>query len=399
MNDDFVESKMVAHIIFHYPLPLPTSLSSGSKVRPIKMLQAFRAMGYTVHVISGGSEERTRSFQHIQELAASGTDFAFLYCELPGPPLLWLNRQERNRFIDFRVLVWCRKNKIPIGLFYRDVHWRFNSIFKTAVAQPKRSIVRSLFRVEWVAIQRLVQHLFLPSREMARYLPTTWPEDQFYALPPGTENPDPDNISHRGASENISSGGATVNEIEQRKLNLFYVGGITPPLYDLLPFIQAVQQLHFVNLTICCREAEWNQSKDYYKCIHKSHQVQIVHVEGESLNQYYQLADIFSMVLAAHPYLTFAMPVKIFESLGHTVPLLVSSETTVVARFVEAEQIGWVTTTQEEICEQLEFLHRNRHIIEEKRSHIEIVRKKHTWQSRAKKVAHVLSATYDSRSA
>lgn len=172
-------------------------------------------------------------------------------------------------------------------------------------------------------------------------------------------------------------------------LYLFYVGGVTPPLYDLRPLFDAVRGMEGISLTLCCRDAEWEQVKSYYAPIDES-KVCIVHANGEGLKTYYWHADLFALIWRVNPYLSFAMPVKIFEALGYGVPIL-TTDGTEASRFVAKEGIGWVVSTMDELRELLSYLKTNPQAIAEKRRRVETVREHHTWQVRAQMVANILT--------
>ena len=53
--------------IFHMPLPLDKNSKSASGIRPQKMLQAFKDIGYEVFEITGYGKERKRSIQVVKK--------------------------------------------------------------------------------------------------------------------------------------------------------------------------------------------------------------------------------------------------------------------------------------------------------------------------------------------
>ena len=50
--------------IFHFPNPLNENGTSGSSIRPVKMLNALRNIGYEVDIISGYSNEREQNIKN-----------------------------------------------------------------------------------------------------------------------------------------------------------------------------------------------------------------------------------------------------------------------------------------------------------------------------------------------
>jgi hypothetical protein len=85
--------------------------------------------------------------------------------------------------MDWNFFRFCKKNKIPIGLFYRDIYWLFEEYgreLNTAEALVAKLAYR--FDLEWY--QRTLTKLYLPSIEMGKYIPRVSP-DKFASLPPG----------------------------------------------------------------------------------------------------------------------------------------------------------------------------------------------------------------------
>ncbi|ALO66316.1 hypothetical protein AS189_07200 [Arthrobacter alpinus] len=48
----------MARMIYHVPYPLNPEGKSGSALRPMRMLEAFREIGYEVELVSGESKQR-----------------------------------------------------------------------------------------------------------------------------------------------------------------------------------------------------------------------------------------------------------------------------------------------------------------------------------------------------
>ena len=54
-------------MIFHYPKTLNNFLKRGSAIRPLKMLQAFKNIGYEVDLVVGNWSERKESILSIKK--------------------------------------------------------------------------------------------------------------------------------------------------------------------------------------------------------------------------------------------------------------------------------------------------------------------------------------------
>jgi glycosyltransferase involved in cell wall biosynthesis len=361
-------------MIYHHPLPLPQQGLSGSMVRICKMIEAFRNIGYTVHEVHGYARERKEAIKKIKASARGGQKFDFLYSESSTAPTLLAKRNIGKPFLEIDLFTWCRRNVIPVGLFYRDIHWRFDQ-YKTVARLPRRAIAILLYWYDWLQYQSLVNYLFLPSLEMATFLPFGWRRDWIHALPPGCDIKDKSNnlCSMKGG------GGLT----------LLYVGGMKPPLYDLTPLFESINISNVVSLILCCRQNEWQEVSDFYGYI--SHEkVKIVHVNSHQLAPYYFSADAFLLAWEQHPYLSFAMPVKLFESIGYGLPLI-SMTGTRAASFITEKKIGWVVMNTEELVSLFEHLVRHPEEVIQKKKNVESMREEHTWEMRAKQVAAILS--------
>lgn len=366
----------MASMIFHHPYLINDEGNSGSQVRPYQMLKAFRRIGYDVDVISGYGRERKKEIRKIKIKVSKGKVFDFVYSESSTMPTLLTETHHYPiyPFLDFGFLGWAKKNLIPIGLFYRDMHWRF-SHYKNSVSPLKRAASIPLYKYDWVKYQRLLDHLFLPTLELQDVLPGSWDINKMSALPPGCRI----NLVVDKRPETLNSG-----------LRLFYVGGVTPPLYNLNPLFRTVNDAEGAHLTLCCREKEWKSVQNLYKPFNKK-KVDIIHQSGSRLQKYYSNADIFALLWDTYEYLEYAMPVKVFESIGNGLPVMTLNGTA-VARFVQQENIGWVVNSVEEAKCLMVHLSTNRGEVNSKTQEVLRVRNNHTWDNRAKTVARVLNS-------
>lgn len=359
--------------IFHHPFPIQSGGTSGSRVRPYQMISAFRELGYEVRIISGYARERSLQVARLRQDLTNGQRFDFAYSESHTSPMQLTdpNHLPLRPFVEHRFFHMLKRSNVPVGLFYRDVYWRFDQ-FKVAYPTPKWQVMTHFYRKEWGLIRKYVDHLFLPSMRMATALPTSWPSSSITPLPPGIITQPPRN----NATPAID-----------KRLRLIYVGGVTPPLYDLTPLIDSVHDLPDVHLTICCRPDEWQKVASHYR---SASNVQIVHFSGKQLASLYSTSDLAVIAREPHPYLDFAMPVKVFEALAHGLPLVVlgQSET---ARFVKQENVGWVVDSIPALRSFLDTLRSNRSALESMYERIPMVQQRHTWAARAQLVANILT--------
>lgn len=364
-------------VIFHHPEPITDSPLSGSQVRPYQMMQAFSSLGYEVVSVTGYADKRKQAIASIcAEINSRPQSFAFLYAESSTTPHLLT---ERNHIpispsLDFGFFRFVREHGIPVGLFYRDVFWRF-PLFKETVAWYKRLFMIPAYYYDIMQYRRVLNHLFLPSLTMAEMIPGSWPIEKMSALPPGCS------ISDASPYDDDYSA--------HRPLRLFYVGGVTPPVYDIRPVLEAMQDLTDVSLVICCRKEEWAAAKKAYH-LSLGENIKIVHAQGDELNALYGRTDIALAVFAPHEYRRFAMPVKLFEALGRGLPVIASDGTS-VSKFVADEDIGWCITSSTDLRALLQYLVVNRELVAAKHASISLVRTRHTWIARATSAANVLN--------
>jgi glycosyltransferase involved in cell wall biosynthesis len=359
-------------LIYHYAWPIAGEYS-GSQVHIRQMLKAFQDLDYAVEFVTGSPEERLRTTERIEMDVARGRKFDFVYVWSPTGPTLMPRNNLHHPFQDYAFYRWCKTELIPMGLFYGDVHWRFN-FYTRGKSWKWLAQIMPLYWYDWLTYLRWMEHLFLPSMRMRHFLPTAWPEGRISALLPGCNS--------------IPLAKDPPRPAASRALRLFYVGGIVPPLYDLKQMLDTISSIDGICLTLCCRAFEWEKVKDYYLPLDET-RIRLVHESGPALAPYYAEADAFSFY-CYHPYMDFAMPVKVFESIGYGLPLLVSGSKE-TARFIAAEGAGWVAGTVEELRSLLVRLRDDRQEIARVRKHIvDEVRARHTWQVRARQVADTL---------
>jgi len=363
-------------ILFHHPGPVEPGGSSGSQVRPWQMLRAFVALGYDVERVTGYGVERREKIRRLEKDIKKGRRFEFVYSESRTTPTLLTERKQIpiHPVMEFGFLRDLRNMGIPTGLFYRDIYWRFNGYTKT-LAWWRRSLNRRLYQYDWWWYERMVDHLFLPSLGMARFLPNESFTEHLSALPPGALIRDDISVT-----TNVKTLG--------RKLRMLYVGGVKPPSYDLRPLFMLVKELRALELTLCCRRSEWEQSRHLYQDLISS-RIEIKHLASDALAAEYVRSDVFPLVREPDEYLDFAVPVKLFEAMSFGLPLLALNGTE-AARTVEQEGLGWVVGDLDEAKERLVSLLQNPELVFAARQRSLDARPKHSWKMRAIQVKETL---------
>jgi glycosyltransferase involved in cell wall biosynthesis len=369
-------------MVFYHPVPLNKNPTSGSQVRPVRMLGAFRGLGFQVDMVVGTSRQRRAQMKKIQDRIQAGVEYAFMYAESATVPIPLADPHHLpvRPFQDVLFFASLQRSQIPIGLFYRDIYWQVDDL-KYEGPWWKRLPKRAFLWLEWGAFRRYVDRLFLPTERIRSLLPTEWPEDEVSALPPGCEplNPEGEEV------ENARS------RAEGEKLRLFYVGGITPPYYDLRPLFDVVGRVEDVCVTLCCREEEWEEQREMYG-VDDRQDVSVVHANSNEIGRYYRAADLAADLRRPEGYLRTALPVKLIEAVGYGIPTVLLQKTA-AAEFVEEEEVGWTFSSIDEAEAGMRHLRDHRGEIREKSQDVEAVRSRHTWQARARRAASLLAGS------
>lgn len=357
-------SKGRSSMIFHTPMTLDQRGASASKIRPVRMLEAFKEDGYEVFEISGPAKTRRQQIKRLKRRMRNGLRPEFLYSELSSMPMAMTEplRKGIHPFLDFSFFRFCRAHGVPVGAFYRDIYWRFNSSeSKTAYHR----LADPFFRLDEFLFPHCLNVLFLPSLRMGEYI--RFPRNAMVALPPGAD---------------------IVSTAHSLEVKLLYVGALGG-FYRLQRLVEAVREVPEVQLTLCVPPAQWASAHAEYD-VAGAENISIVHGSGAELEPLY--ADATIGVLSVEPieYRTFAAPFKLYEYLGQGLPVLASSGTH-AGDVVADAQAGWtVDYTTEAIAQALRELVQHPELIEEARSRAVSVSARNTWIARVEQVAEVL---------
>ncbi len=363
-------------VVFHHPKRLHAESNVASLIRPARMYEAFSRIGEEVLEITGNGPEREKKWEDLKPRILSEVGEGVFYSESVNvpPALTWLRKKPHRMNFDYRLIQSIRNAGMPTGLFYRDIHWGFERP-RGGGLRPfiKNKCIPVFGRRELKHYERSVDVLFLPDVRMADYLPLTFANSEIRSLPPGGEQQE--NPARKFSPE----GG----------INLLYVGNIAPPIYDLRGYFAASAEEEKVRLKVITRE----RALKLHGALYEFNDVdgpQVLHAQGQELQQHYQEADIALCVWEGVEYHRFVMPVKVYESIAHGVPLIVSSSAEVLARFVEREKIGWVVQNADEFTMLLRRLAEHPGEIVERRQAVESIRHLHTWDQRAREVVEAL---------
>ena len=358
------------NIILHFPFKIEGGRAAASQLRPVKMVDTFKGLGYNVHLIEGYGKERRSQILEIKSAIKSGVKFEFMYSECNTSPTLLTEKHHLPTypFLDFSFFKFCKQNGIKIGLFYRDIYW----CFPENVKGWKAKVAHWFYEYDLREYNKYVSALFVPSEEMVKYIPAKlrMPTIELY---PGC---DIQNV----AREQTDNDG---------KIHVLYIGGIGHH-YDVSMMMKAAKEMDDIDLTICCRADDWEAIKDEYQELMNDN-THVVHKSGEELKTLYKRADLFCLFVRPDKYWEFAVPYKLFETIGYGCPLI-ASEGTWVAKFVKEHGIGVVADYSEEALKTaLRGLMAERGNLQWLKQNVANINANNTWEARCKMVETVLT--------
>ncbi|WP_113930702.1 glycosyltransferase [Bacillus sp. P14.5] len=312
-------------VLLYYPFTMVENANSGSKLRPIEMYRAFLRWGQrnniNIVLISGNSEERTARFA---ELKNEGAFDNLLFCYMENQTIpLWLTDQNhipKKPFIDRQILSLLKAKSIPVGVFYRDVYWKFDDLYP--LKGIKKSIMQSIYRAEEKFYEKFCDVIYLPSDAMGKYVNINTKKA---ALPPGGKE----------------------QELTKKEISLpikgLYVGGINNEAYGLPLLLKALNKINEdearLSLTIVCRKDELEKvSPDTLKDISQLN-VNVLHVSGSELDEVYKNSDIAFIPREKTTYNDFSVPVKLVEYLSNGLPV-VATNCEAQQEFIESGPYG-----------------------------------------------------------
>jgi len=356
------------YMIFHFPLKLDYEAKEASGIRPIKMLNAFKEAGYEVIEITGYSTARKRKIRKIKNEITYGKKIDFVYSETsPVLPSMLTDPHHFPSFVDLCFFYFCKRKNIPIGLFYRDIYWKFSGYVQLGSLKIKIIKLFSLYEIYCYA--KILKRLYIPSMGMAEYF-GKFPKiiDE---LPPGC-----DCIELEITEDKKNQCKSTID--------FLYIGGFGN-LYRLHNIYKAIAYNDRFTLTICARKNEWDLcSSEYIKNNEVPSNIRIVHFWGNEIKKLYKKADIAVLYIEPIQYRNFAVPFKLYEYIGFNKPIL-ASDATYVGTYVSRMNIGW--TIQYDTDAINNFLKNITHDeIIQKKINVSKIAANSRWVDRAKKV-------------
>jgi glycosyltransferase len=368
-------------MVFHAPFPLQPDRVAASMLRPLAMRQAFADLGYRIMDVTGYAAQRRRAMARVRAAIAAGSRIEFVYSENATIPnaLTEPRHLPVHPVLDAAFFRHCQRSGVPVGVFYRDVYWRFPR-FREGINPILEAGLQVAYRSELMAFDKVGLHLFLPSQAMARHVPHV-DRARMSALPPGAPDVEPSGAC--GQDDGGDDGG---------DLELLFVG-VLQDNYRLDACLRAVTSTPGTRVTLCVRQETWEASREHYAPLLPEGRAQVVHRSGPELEPLYRRADLGVLFSEPNPYWDFAVPYKLYEYLAHELPVI-AVRGTQTGCIVEETGIGWVLDYDAGALSDL--LRRLREAPEE----IEAVRRRmrevlpdQTWKARARTVAQVLGET------
>lgn len=369
----------VKRCIFYLPYKLDVHGMSARMLRPRKMIQAFQDIGYKVYVITGISSERRRLIQQLKQDIQAGSKYDFMYTESHTEPTLLTDPHHlpTHPFLDFNFFKFVAGNGIKIGLFYCDIYWKFDT-YGTELPVWKRMGALASYRYDVKQYKKYLTRLYVADLRICGYLQEPKLTQIAEELPPGADDL---LVKERKRSE---------YEFMKKTLKIFYVGGIGKQ-YQIIELVKAVYNIEHCELTICCREPEWKKEKINF-APYMCERIRVVHKKGDELDEYYENADICSLLFKRDIYREIAKPFKAYEYLANEIPVL-STKGTAIGEFVEKEDIGWnILFEADEIARTLKHIIDHPEELQIKGKNCGETKKRNLWKTRALQVVNDLTS-------
>jgi len=353
--------------IFHIPWKPDENQNVAPDIRVLKISNALKLIGYEVENIWGWGKERKDKIKRVRNLINKGVKFDFMYSESSTYPTMLTEPHHlpTHPFLDFSFFNLCKKNNIPIGLFYRDVYWNSKEVMRFNVLKQWYSIFFHI--IDILLYNKFIDKMFFPHIKMREYVSFLKSDMLYTNLYPG--------------SDSINSKLICNNKV-------LYVGSVNPQLYDVSQMLKAFNKTN-VELILCCREREWIIFKDYYNN-YLSQNIKIIHLNTYNIKDIYQKISYSIIYLEPKVYRKFAMPYKLFEYLSYEKPII-TSKGTAVCEFVELNNIGFSINYDSTSLKQFLMNLPSKKEYEKKIENIKKIKKKNLWESRAKQIVQDLT--------
>lgn len=345
---------------------------SGSSVRPKCMLEAFQTLGCEVTLLSGITNSRAKRKSGVSRirswLKTNRPDIC--YIEPPTGPLFFM--------CDRNLIRKLHHMGVPIGFFYRDIYWKFQSddLEKTNVGwiyRMKALLIRAMQKRDYRMLKRCVDQFYFPSETVNRYMKF----ENFKVLPPGCRE-------------------LTIKKEEHTMPTAIYVGGATER-YGMGLLLSSWKRLGMeepARLIIVCPKAQWEAWVNKYpEYQNKVSGIEVFHLcDGEELEKLYAISDFALIPILKTNYNDMALPIKLYEYTARNLPV-VATNCDEMAKVIKENHLGIVK--HDDVGD---FADGIAQMITEIKNHkdysaqMEKARVENSWKERAKQVISDLSA-------
>ena len=288
-------------------------LTSGSSVRPIRILNAFKESGHEIITLTGDQMKRSRiaNVRKVERMVSENRP-DICYIESPVHPIY--------RQCDRRLIRDLNRLGVPIGFFLRDFYAKFRKDFP----RRKNSVLNYIKDCYWdYLLHKTYKTLaycdivYLPSNECK----CLFQYKDMRSLPP--------------AGENVI--------IRPRKANhtCLYIGGIMGHyncdlLLDTFDYLHKID--HSFHLILVTREKVW---KRYQHPLKNAEWLEVHHTSGDGLIPLYERASLGLVVPRTDiQYNHFAVSVKVFEYMSYGLPVI-ATNSKALAEIINNESVGY----------------------------------------------------------
>lgn len=348
--------------------------SSGSQLRPRKMLEALREVADEVRCSDGAQNDRKARIKAYRTVKAWIKDWHpdICYIEPPSGPLFYP--------CDRKLIREIYKQGIPIGLFYRDAYWRFPesisdiNVKKNLKQRAKDLLIKIMQQSDWRLFKRCCRVLYFPTELMASYFDCARAE----ALPPGCDILVKSNVRHDSIPRAVFVGAAT----ERYGMPLVLSAGEIVNRNKIC-----------IKICIVCQKESWQsflvKHPEYNRNIPW---LEVHHINaGPELNAVLEESTFALIPLKKNPYHDFAFPVKAGDYLSHLLPI-VSTNCEEIAHFIRENGIGLVASDDKDsFAAAMREISENKDLFRTITECCVLAREQNTWVRRAEKVVSDLS--------
>ncbi len=358
---------------------------SGSSVRPARMYEAFQDMNVEVKLVHGINNDRSvrnNAIKDVSEWLKYNTP-DLCYIEPPSGPLRY--------FCDRKLIRNLYKKGIPIGIYYRDAHWKFPEFGREERPTDIKSIIKNKIIVAmqkrdlnmWKKYSTI---MYFTSKSFSDYFDFKRKE----LLPPGCQIISNNSVSSQKNEEVLRYKKISIDAC---KIPVGIFVGTTSAVYGTNILLDAAYEVNKngVNfkLIIVTPEKSWRifltQNSKYREM--KNEWLEVYHLnDGDDLHKLYEMSDFALLSFKKMVYTDFALPIKLFEYISHDLPV-VSTDCNEVKSLVEQYDIGIVTKASvDEYSKGIRKMIENAENRKTFRQNCASAKKINSWHIRAKKI-------------